>query len=183
MEFTEEPSREPFTAGNAIFHRNWPYSVRINDEEYGDDFDIMPMPYGVEEGGGNFSGTGGTNSALGGWHLTVNPNSDNPSAAVQVLEAFANESVMNTLFREGGWLPPDPSVTEAADESVAGSMAQYIDTMAVAGQNTVPRPVTVVWPDQSPLISGEIHAAYTGDKTADSAMSDLVGQLEDAEQV
>ena len=183
VEFTEEPSREPFTAGNAIFHRNWPYSVRINDEEYGDDFDIMPMPYGVEEGEGNFSGTGGTNSALGGWHLTVNPNSDNPSAAVQVLEAFANESVMNTLFREGGWLPPDPSVTEAADESVAGSMAQYLDTMAVAGQNTVPRPVTVVWPDQSPLISGEIHAAYTGDKTADSAMSDLVGQLEDAEQV
>ena len=30
VEFTEEPSREPFTEGNAIFHRNWPYAVPIN---------------------------------------------------------------------------------------------------------------------------------------------------------
>ncbi len=182
VEFTEESAREPFTQGNAIFLRNWPYAVNINVDEFGEDFDVMPLPFGVPDGEGNFDGTGGTSAALGGWHLTINPNSDNLSAAAQVLEAFANQSVMETLFREGGYIPPDPSVTENADQEVAGKMNRFLDTLAVAGQNTVPRPVTVVWPDQSPLVASEIHSAYTGDKTPSTAMSDLANQLEDTEQ-
>ena len=183
VEFTEEPAREPFTGGNAIFHRNWPYAIAINDDEFGDDFDVMPLPYGVEEGQGSFEGTGGTSHALGGWHLTINPNSDHLDAAAQVLEAFANESVMSTLFQEGGWLPPDPAVTADADPEVAGDMTRFLDTLAVAGETTVARPATVVWPDQSPLISGEIHAAYTGDKAPDEAMADLEESLEGTEEV
>jgi ABC-type glycerol-3-phosphate transport system substrate-binding protein len=190
VEFTEESSRSPFTQGNAIFHRNWPYAVQINlgetDTEVAfdpGDYDVMPLPYGVAEGEGEYEGTGGTSHALGGWHLTINPNSDNLNAAAQVLESFANESVMETLFREGGYIPPVPSVTENADEETAGVMSRFKDTLAVVGQNTVPRPVTVVWPDESPLISDEIHAAYTGDKAPSTAMSDLVGELEDAEDV
>ncbi|MFB6229349.1 MAG: substrate-binding domain-containing protein [Halobacteriales archaeon] len=190
VEFTEEPSRQPFTQGNAIFHRNWPYAVPINLGETDTDpafdpgdYDVMPLPYGVKEDQGKYEATGGTSHALGGWHLTLNPNSENLSAAAQVLEAFANKSVMETLFREGGYIPPVPSVTKNADEETAGVMFRFKDTLAVAGQNTVPRPVTVVWPDESPLISDAIHTAYTGGKSPSKAMSDLVGELEDAEDV
>ena len=98
-----------------------------------------------------------------------------------MLEAFANKSVMETLFREGGYIPPVPSVIKNADEEMAGVMLRFKDTLAVAGRNTVPWPVTAVWPEESPLISNEIHAAYTGDKTPSRAMSDLVGKLEDVE--
>ncbi len=183
VEFTEIPSLEPFQNDNAVFNRNWPFAMTGNVDEYGDDYDVMPLPFGVSEEEGAYEGTGGTNAALGGWHLTINPNSDNLSAAAQVVEAFANENVMNTLFREGGWLPPDPAVTEAADEDVAGEIARFLDTLSVAGENTVPRPVTVVWPDQEPLVFSEIHSAYTGEKTAAEAMADLEGELQDTEEM
>ncbi|WP_290812548.1 extracellular solute-binding protein [Halovivax sp.] len=185
VEFTEEDAREPFTNGDAIFHRNWPYSIVINgdDEEWGEDLGVMPLPYGVEEGQGNYAGTGGTAAALGGWHLTVNPNSERQEEALQVLEAFASENVMLTLFELNGNIPPDPSVTQQADEDLVGPVGRYLDTLAVAGENTVPRPVTDIWPEQSAMVYQEVHDAYRGEKTPEAAMSDLDGQLEESEQV
>ncbi|MFC6752521.1 substrate-binding domain-containing protein [Halorubrum tibetense] len=185
VEFTEEPSREPFTGGNAIFHRNWPYVIPINATDAAFDFEdhaVMPMPYGVEEGEGAHAGTGGTQHALGGWHLTVNPNTPRLDESLQVLEAFANENVMLTNFEEGGYIPPDPSVTQGADPDALDNLGRFLDTIAVAGENTVARPVTTAWPEQSPLISSEIHDAYTGEKTPEEAMSDLESALEQAEQ-
>jgi ABC-type glycerol-3-phosphate transport system substrate-binding protein len=88
---------------------------------------------------------------------------------------------MQTNFAEGGYLPPDPSVTEDADPDDVGALGDFLDTLAVAGQNTVPRPVTVAWPDQSPQVSSEISAAYQADKSPEEAMSDLESSLESVE--
>lgn len=184
IEFTEEPAREPFTSGDAIFMRNWPYAIPINfdsDAFAPEDYDVMPLPYGIEEGGGDYEGTGGSAAALGGWHLTINPNSSRTDEAVQVLEAFANEEVMQTNFVEGGYLPPDPSVTESIDPENVGPIGEFLDTLAVAGQNTVPRPVTVAWPDQSPQVSSEVSAAYRAEKSPEDAMSALQSELESIE--
>lgn len=185
LEFTEEDARSPFTNGKAVFMRNWPYAISINLEEGAfdpEDYDVMPLPYAVEEGEGNHAGTGGSSHALGGWHLTINPNSDNVSASARVLEAFANESVMNTIFEEVGNPPPVPSVLESANPDNVGPIGNFLETMAVAAENTVPRPVTGVWPDESPLISEEVHNAYRGQKSPENAMSDLKSSLEDVEQ-
>jgi ABC-type glycerol-3-phosphate transport system substrate-binding protein len=183
VEFTEEPSRQPFTNGNALFHRNWPYSIAINAEEYGDAMGTMPLPYGVPEGEGNYEGTGGTAAALGGWHLTLNPNSDNLNASAQTIGAFANENVMLALFELGGWLPPVSSVTEQATVDQVGRIANHLDTLRVAGESTVPRPVTPVWTDQSPLINSEVHATYTGSKRPSNAMETLQADLEATEEI
>jgi len=193
VEFTEEDAREPFTAGDAAFLRNWPYVFSVNQsaaEEGNLDWDFsnhaaMPLPYGIETGQGDHEGVGGTNHALGGWHLTINPNSQRLEDAVAVLEAFANEDVMLTVFGELGNLPPDPSVTEQADQETVGELARFLDTLSVAGENTVPRPVTTAWPDESPLISEEVNAAYRGEKASEQAMADLedrLGRIENENQ-
>jgi ABC-type glycerol-3-phosphate transport system substrate-binding protein len=186
VEFTEEPSREPFTGGNAAFMRNWPYAIPINlsDDAAFDPngYDVMPMPFGVGDGEGAYEGTGGTNHALGGWHLTINPNSQKQDQAVQVLEAFANQDVMITILEVLGNQPPDPSVIEQVDESTVGPIARYLDTLSVAAENTVPRPVTTVWPDQSPLISGQINQAYQNNKSPEQAMADLEEELANVEE-
>ncbi|MFW5949747.1 MAG: extracellular solute-binding protein [archaeon] len=185
IEFTEEDAREPFTNGNAVFMRNWPYAIAVNleDGDFDEDaYDVMPMPYGVEEGEGNYEGTGGTSHALGGWHLTVNPNSDNLDASVQVLEAFANESVMNVIFEEVGNPPPVPEVLESANPDNVGPIGNFLETMAVAAKNTVPRPVTAVWPDESPLIADEVHNGYRNEKSPEDAMADLKEELEEIEE-
>ncbi len=186
IEFTEEPSREPFTGGNAAFMRNWPYAITINlGEDAAFDpsaYDVMPMPFGVPDGEGSYEGTGGTSHALGGWHLTVNPNSQKQDQALQVLEAFANQDVMVTVMEELGNLPPDPSVNDQVDESQVGGIANFLDTLAVAGQNTVPRPVTTVWPDESPLVSDQISQAYQNNKSPEQAMADLEEELANVEE-
>ncbi|PSQ27381.1 ABC transporter substrate-binding protein [Halobacteriales archaeon SW_10_68_16] len=186
IEFTEEPSREPFTGGNAAFMRNWPYAITINLGEDAafdpSDYDVMPMPFGVPEGEGSYEGTGDTNHALGGWHLTVNPNSQKQDQAVQVLEAFANQDGMVTVMEELGNLPPDPSVNEQVTEDQVGGIANFLDTLAVAGQNTVPRPVTTVWPDESPLVSDQISQAYQNNKSPEQAMADLEEELANVEE-
>jgi len=186
IEFTEEPSREPFTGGNAAFMRNWPYAITINlGEDAAFDpsgYDVMPMPFGVGEGEGAYQGTGGTSHALGGWHLTINPNSQKQDQAIQVLEAFANQDVMVTVMEELGNLPPDPSVNEQVTEDQVGGIANFLDTLAVAGQNTVPRPVTTVWPDESPLIFDQISQAYQNNKSPEQAMADLEEELANVEE-
>jgi len=181
LEFTEEDARGPFTGGNAVFMRNWPYAIssNLNSDAFDpEDYDVMPLPYGVESGEGSYEGTGGPAHALGGWHLTTNPNSDNIDESVQVLEAFANEDVMLTILEEIGNLPPVPDVTANANPDNVGGIGNFLDTLAIAGQNTVPRPVTVVWPDQSAVVAEEVHAAYLGDKSPQKAMSDLEDRLE-----
>ncbi|QSG04702.1 extracellular solute-binding protein [Halapricum desulfuricans] len=184
---TEEDARGPFTGGDAAFMRNWPYAIAAT---FGDDespvepemYGTMPLPYAVEEGEGNYEGTGGPSHALGGWHLTINPNSEQTDQAVQVLESFANQDVMLTILENVGNLPPDPAVTESANPDNVGAIGNYLDTLAVAGQNTVARPVTAVYPDQEPLIAEEVHAGYRNEKSPEKAMSDLQSRLEDTEQ-
>ncbi len=60
-------------------------------------------------------------------------------------------------------------------------MGHYMDTLRVAGENAMPRPVTTVWPDQSELIAEEVNAAVSGDKSPEDAATDLQDGLEDTE--
>ena len=185
IEFKEEPSRQPFTEGRAAFMRNWPYAIPINLNEggftAGEDYDVMPLPYGVEEGQGAHDGAGGSSHALGGWNLTINENTDRLEECVAVLEAFANPDVMLTVLEELGLLPPDPSVLEGADSEDDGGLSAFVDTLVVSGQKTVPRPVTAAWPDESPRISDEVTTAYLGEKSPQEAMGDLTERLERVE--
>ncbi|MFC7113739.1 substrate-binding domain-containing protein [Natronoarchaeum sp. GCM10025703] len=182
VEFGEEEARAPFTGGNAIFMRNWPYVIPIHAEDGVGEVGTMPLPYAVEESEAEYEGAGGSSHALGGWHFTVNPNSDSVDDAVQVLEAFANESVMLEVFELQATLPPDPNVLSNADPEAVGPIGDHLDTLSFIAENTVPRPVTDLWPEQSALVYQEVHDAYRGEKTPEDAMSELQTQLESSEQ-
>jgi len=182
FEFTEEDARGPFASGDAVFMRNWPYAITAtlsadDSSITADTYGTMPLPYAVEEGEGNYEGTGGSSHAFDGWHLSVNPHSDRKDDAIQVLEAFANEDVMLTILENVGNLPPDPAVTEQANPDNVGAIGNHRDTLAVAAENTVARPVTAVWSDQSPVVAEEVHAAYRNEKSPERAMSDLEERL------
>jgi hypothetical protein len=144
LQWTEEPSRQPFTNGNAVANRNWPYSIPINGAEdaFGEDFGTMPIPFAVPESESPYEGLGGTSSALGGWHATINPNApaDKKSAAYHVLNAMKAESVQLLALEEIGWLPPRPDLFESDRAQNVPIIGRYIDTLRVAGENAVPRP-------------------------------------------
>ncbi|WP_226021343.1 extracellular solute-binding protein [Halomicrobium salinisoli] len=186
----EETSRSPFAQGNAVFHRNWPYSLALtgrNPEEtedpaLGQDLGAMPIPYAVPESEAPQPGTGGTTSALGGWHLTFNPNSDNLDVIEQVVQAVMSPDFALELFRLQGWLPPRPELFNSDEAQEVEPVGRYLDTLQVAGENVMARPVTPVWSQESQAIAQQANRAVGQEVSSEQAMSSLASSLQDIEQ-
>jgi len=185
VQYTEEPSREPFTNGNAVALRNWPYSININGAEdaFGEDLGVMPIPYAVSEEDSPYESIGGSTSALGGWHLTLNPNANESRkrAALQLFQALQVDEVRLRLFEIGGWTPPIADLINTERTRELDLIGRYVDSLQVAGENALPRPVTSVWPQESTQIAKEVNASLRQQKTPTQAMSDLAESIESIE--
>ncbi|SDJ54813.1 extracellular solute-binding protein [Natronorubrum texcoconense] len=183
----EEDAREAILEGDAVMQRNWPYAINSNleSEEHDltvDDYGAMPMPYAVSEDEAAQPGTGGSTSALGGWHIVLNPNSENKEEALEVIRATMTDEFNLGMFDLWGWIPPKPHLFETEEAEQVEPMGNYIDTLRVAGENAMPRPVTTVWSNQSSRIAEEVNLAVAGDKSPADAAADLQDALEDIEE-
>ena len=182
--WTEQETSGAFGNGNAAFMRNWPFFVGQfgAEEEYGEDLGVMPIPYAVSEDNAEYPGTGGTAAALGGWHVAVNPNTAHMDAALETVQAAASDEFNFAIFEILGQIPPKPTLLEEDRVREIEPVGRYMDTFRVAGENTIPRPVTVVWPDQSRQVWQEVNAAYSQQKGPEQALSDLATALEEIEE-
>ncbi|WP_049914560.1 extracellular solute-binding protein [Haloterrigena salina] len=183
VQWTEQESLSPFDAGNAVSNRNWSFAIAQTgaEEVFGEDLGVTTSPVGVPEGEAEFEGTGGTAAALGGWNLVVSPFSERKEEALQVLEAFANEEVMLTVFELGGYLPPNLDLVAEANPDDVGPVARYGEVVQAASDNAIPRPATDLWPEQSALIYQSVNSAYRGANAPQAAMNDLAQELEQSE--
>ncbi|MDF9746731.1 extracellular solute-binding protein [Natrinema salsiterrestre] len=183
VQWTEQQSLNPFAAGNAVSNRNWSYAIAETgtEEAFGENLGVMTRPYAVSQQEAEYDGTGGTVAALGGWNLAVSPFSERQDQALQVLEAFATEEVMLTVFELGGYLPPNLDLVAAASPEDVGPVVRYDDVVQQASENAIPRPATDLWPEQSALIYQSVNAAYRGEQSPEAAMSDLADELEQSE--
>lgn len=186
VQYKEESSREPFTNGNAVALRNWPYSININaaSDVFGEDLGVMPIPFAVSRNDSQYESIGGSTSALGGWHLTLNPNASDvrKQAAVQLFRALQTDEVRIRMFEIGGWIPPIPDLINTDRTRQLEPIGRYVDSLQVAGRNALPRAVTVVWPSQSTQIANEVNAALRQEKSPSQAMSDLESSLQSIEE-
>jgi ABC-type glycerol-3-phosphate transport system substrate-binding protein len=184
VQYREEDSRQPFTNGDVIFHRNWPYSININaaPDAFGEDLGVMPIPFANEEGT-YYEGIGGTTSALGGWHLAINPNSSSvkQQAAATFLNVITQEQVQLDMFEIGGWTPPVPERVANDRTRQLDIIGRYVDTLKVAGENAMPRPVTPVWPQQSSQIAQAVNSSLRQEQSPTAAMEGLQAALEQIE--
>jgi ABC-type glycerol-3-phosphate transport system substrate-binding protein len=143
----------------------------------------MPIPYAVTEDESNYEGIGGTMSALGGWHMTANPNSQQSEAVSEVIRTHVESDQLKLdLLDIWGWVPPKPELFTSSRAQEVEPIGRYMDTLRVAGENVIARPVTVAWSSQSSAIASEVNAAASQSKSTDQALSDLQGQLEDIEE-
>ncbi|EMA28479.1 family 1 extracellular solute-binding protein, partial [Halobiforma nitratireducens JCM 10879] len=139
VQWSEEESLGPFSGGDAVAHRNWPFAIAETgaDEAFGEDLGVMTQPYAVTADEAAFEGVGGTAAALGGWHLTLSPYTDREDLALEVLEAFTHEDVMLTIFELQGFLPPNVDLVEEADPDEIGPIARYTEQLRLAGENAI----------------------------------------------
>ncbi|AHG01415.1 hypothetical protein HALLA_03240 (plasmid) [Halostagnicola larsenii XH-48] len=176
------PSMRPFTDGDAVALRNWPYSININgvEDALGEDMGVIPMPYGVPAGEGDYPGTGGSIGALGGWNYSVNPNTNRLEDCLEFLEALTSEEFQRANFELVGHIPPNPEVLESSTD--VPIMSRYLEPLSFAGEHTMARPATAVWSQQSDPVAQEANAALMGDVSVSDAMSELRSRLTDLEE-
>jgi ABC-type glycerol-3-phosphate transport system substrate-binding protein len=178
LQWDVEPSRAPFTNGNAVALRNWPYSIAItgSEENMGENQGVMPMPYGVPEGEGQYPGTGGSIAALGGWHIGVNPNTEKMDAILEFLRTMTTEEFMKGMFGLVGYMPPISDVLE--DSTDVPIMGRYVDSLAYAGAHSIPRPVTPLWPQESDAIAQSANAALSSGGNPTDEMNSLAERIQ-----
>ena len=184
LQWTEESSRKPFTNGDAIMHRNWPYSIGINGAEdaFGEDLGVMPIPYGVTADEAEYPMTGGPVAALGGWHNALNPNSQNKSAAVQVMRTMMEPEFQLEMFDLLGYTPPRTDLFGSDRAREVAPYGRYMEQLRIAGENAIPRPVTTIWPTQSIRIARRVNESYAQELTPQEAMTRLKEELEGTEE-
>lgn len=168
--FTEEPSRQAFQNGDAIFMRNWPYAYSLGNaagSKVAGKFDITSIPYGG-------SGTVG-HSCVGGWNMAINAFSKNPDASWSFIKYMLGPDAQKQLALKGSFTPALQSVYD--DASVKAAQPLFTKLAPIL-QNSLPRPVSPVYPDLSNIIQNHVHQALTKQASPADALSALQTELQ-----
>ena len=168
---TEEPCRQAFQNGDAIFMRNWPYAYSLGNtpsqSKIAGKFDITSMPYG----GSNTTG----HSCVGGWNMAINAFSKNTDAAWTFMQFMLGATAQKQLAVQGSFTPALQSVYN--DATVKQKQPLFTKLQPIL-QNSLPRPVSPVYPDLSNIIQNNIHQALTKAVSPATALSNLQSQLQ-----
>ncbi len=168
--FTEEPSRQAFQNGDAIFMRNWPYAYSLGNasgSKIAGKFDITSLPYGG-------SGTVG-HSTVGGWNMAINAFSKNPDASWSFIKYMLSSDAQKQLAIKGSFTPALKSVYD--DPAVKSAQPLFTKLQPIL-QNSLPRPVSPVYPDLSNIIQNHVHQALAKTVSPADALSALQTELQ-----
>ncbi|MFL5666836.1 MAG: ABC transporter substrate-binding protein [Ktedonobacteraceae bacterium] len=169
--YTEEPSRQAFQNGDAIFMRNWPYAYSLGNDatksKIAGKFDIHSMPYGGSSTVGH--------STVGGWNMAINAFSKNPDASWSFMKYMLGPEAQKQLAIKGSFTPALKSVYDDADVKAKQPLFTKLQPIL---QNSLPRPVSPVYPDLSNIIQTHVHQALTKQVSPQQALSALQSELQ-----
>ncbi len=156
LSWDEEPSRRPFTAGQAAFLRNWSYVYNIaqdkTESQVVDKVGVAPLPA--------FSG-GKSTACLGGYQYGVSASSKHKDAAVEFVKWLSNPDTQLKFATDVGLAPTRPAVFDRPELAKANPFMVKLKDVFTGG---TPRPVTPKYPQVSlALQSGVSKALTSGD--------------------
>ncbi len=166
---TEEPSREIFGRGKAIFMRNWPYAWRLLEQDGSPVKGKVGMTVLPHFRGHPSAAT------LGGWQLAVNKNSKHPEAAEQFVAFMTSAKAQKHLGLTVGFQPTRKALYEDAELLAAQPALAELHEIF---QSARPRPVSPYYVLLSQAMQSEFSAALAGVKTPEEALSALQSQME-----
>ncbi len=169
--FNEEICRLAFQNGNAIFMRNWPYAYSLGNDatksKVAGKFNITSMPYG----GSNTTG----HSCVGGWNMAINAFSKNVDASWTFIQYMLGTYAQKQLAIKGSFTPALKSVYDDPDVKTAQPLFTKLQPIL---QNSLPRPVSPVYPDLSNIVQTHVHQALTKQVTPAAALTALQTELQ-----
>ncbi|MDK4716847.1 ABC transporter substrate-binding protein [Rhizobium sp. CNPSo 4039] len=134
LSWDEEPSRQPFTSGEAMFMRNWSYVYPIAQDPKAshvvDKVAVAPLPH--------FAG-GKSSACLGGYQLGVNANSKKREAAIEFLTWMSSPETQTRLALNFGLAPSRPAIFQDAKLKAE---QPFMASLQNVFTGATPRPIT-----------------------------------------
>lgn len=169
--YKEEESRQAFQDGKLLFLRNWPYvynlAVTEGSSKVKDVLGMAALP--------GKSGPGA--SSLGGHNLAVSVYSKNKATSLDFLKFMTSEETEKFYATQGSLAPVLGSLYD--DQALVAKLP-YLPVLKTSIENAVPRPVTPFYPAVTKAIQENAYSAIKGEKTVESALSDMQKSIESA---
>jgi len=175
VSYMEEDARGVWQAGNAAFHRNWPYAFSLgnaDDSVIKDKFAVVPLPKGEGDNARNAA-------TLGGWQMSVSKYSANVDAAAEVAVCLTSLEGQKIRATQGSMLPTIGSLYEDAEVLEANPFFGQLYDVFAGG--AVPRPSTVTaeaYNEVSTVYFTEVNKVLTGQQTGQQAVESVESQLQ-----
>ncbi len=134
LSWDEEPSRQPFTAGDAAFLRNWSYVYGICQDPKASSVvgqvGVAPLPHFP---------AGKSAACLGGYQFGVNAATKNREAAIDFLTWMSSPATQLLFALQLGIAPTRPAVY---DDATLGQQQPFMKRLKDVFTGATPRPVT-----------------------------------------
>jgi multiple sugar transport system substrate-binding protein len=153
LSWDEEPSRRPFTAGEAAFLRNWSYVWKISQSEAEskvvDKVAVVPLPHFPNKKSA---------AALGGYQYGINASSKKREAAVEFVRWMSSPETQLRFATQLGLCPTRAAVFDQPEIAKEQSFMQPLKNVFLGA---IPRPVTPKYPQVTLVLQSEVSRALT----------------------
>jgi multiple sugar transport system substrate-binding protein len=169
--YKEEESRQAFQDGKLLFLRNWPYVYNLATTEGSSKVkDVLGMTALPGKDGPGAS-------SLGGHNLAVSVYSKNKATTLDFLKFMTSEETEKFYATQGSLAPVLGALYE--DKELVAKLP-YLPVLKTSIENAVPRPVTPFYPAVTKAIQENAYSAIKGEKTVETALSDMQKSIESA---
>lgn len=167
---TEEPSREIFGNGKAVFLRNWPYAWNLFEKpgstvEGKVGIAVLPHFDGHESA-----------ATLGGWQLAVNKYSKHPKAAERFVQFMTSAEAQKSLGISVGFKPTRKDLYR--DEDLLAAQP-FLTQLYQIFEQARPRPVSPYYILVSQVMQAEFSAALSGMKEPHDALKSMQTKIDE----
>ena len=160
LSWDEEPSRRPFTAGEAAFLRNWSYVWKISqsdtESKVVDKVGVVPLPHFPNKKSA---------AALGGYQYGINASSKKREAAVEFVRWMSSPETQLRFATQLGLCPTRSAVFDRPEIAQEQPFMQQLKDVFLGA---IPRPVTPKYPQVTLVLQSEISRALTSGNVKES---------------
>jgi multiple sugar transport system substrate-binding protein len=153
LSWDEEPSRRPFTAGEAAFLRNWSYVWKIAqsdaESKVVDKVAVAPLPHFPNKQSA---------AALGGYQYGINASSKKREAAVEFVRWMSSPETQLRFATQLGLCPTRAAVFDRPEIAKEQAFMQPLKDVFLGA---IPRPVTPKYPQVTLVLQSEVSRALT----------------------
>ena len=160
LSWDEEPSRRPFTGGEAAFLRNWSYVWKIAQSEAEskvvDQVAVVPLPHFPDKKSA---------AALGGYQYGINVSSKKREAAVEFVRWMSSPETQLRFATQLGLCPTRAAVFERPE---IGTEQPFMQQLKDVFLGAIPRPVTPKYPQVTLALQSAVSTALTNGKVEEA---------------